>query len=167
MPPIFLTFKDFVMSYGDISAQAVYDWEAEVVEPHAVEMLDKDGCRAILREVCRLARLEPPRLIFTPLRVPCYYEPRDRKIRIAEWGRTRVTVLHEIAHYVDHAMNGLGAAPHGPNFVRIAMALYARYVGVPLDDMEKGAAVRRVPFADRSAFSLSGSSSSDFFDEDF
>ncbi len=91
--------------------------------------------------------MRQPAIGFTAMPgVPCLAYPSRHALRIAEWGRDQVTVLHEVSHLATWPAVLRGEAPHGPAFVTMAIALYARFLGIPVAWLEETARMRRIAF---------------------
>jgi hypothetical protein len=144
------------MSVAD-QTQRVYDYEAEVVEPIARFLLSREEIRALVDRMCRLTGTPVPDIRFLgSTTIPCkaVVGPGVYRLDIADWGRTPPVVLHETAHLAQfadpHGRRELMARNHhGPVFVRLAIDLYAAFMDVDVDTLERLAIARGVEFAPR------------------
>lgn len=112
-------------------AQRTYDWERNFVEPKLPAFLSKEECLSLVRRAAAEAGMEVPAVRFAKAAsMPCRAVPSKWEIVIADWGRTPVTVLHEMAHLA--AIDGLmrGEDGHGPSFMGWACAYYSRLLGL-------------------------------------
>lgn len=112
-------------------AQRVYDWERNFVEPKAMDYLSREDCLSLVRRGAQLAGMDVPNVRFAKsAAMPCRAVPDRWEIVIADWGRTPVTVLHELAHLA--AVRGMapGEDVHGPVFMGWACAYYSLLLGI-------------------------------------
>ncbi len=134
----------------DPQVQAVYEFERACVEPlfrpHALSATE---VRGIASEAAVLMGVPTPRVSFAALPVACHADAREWRLLVADWGRTYVTVLHEMAHL---GTCHLREAPHGPSFVGMAIALYEAIGGVDGDEVARAATRRRVAFGPYDMF---------------
>ena len=112
-------------------AQRVYDWERNFVEPKAVDYLSREDCLSFVRRGSQLAGMEIPNGRFAKsAAMPCRAVPAKWEIVIADWGRTSVTVLHELAHLAAVHDMAPGEDGHGSTFLGWACAYYSRLLGI-------------------------------------
>jgi hypothetical protein len=124
-------------------AQLVYDWEANHVEPGDRTFLSREAARALVVEACRFLGIKVPEIQFiNGSMAPCSASITRWKLRITEWGRTRVTLLHEVAHLGSAEAVRAGEDGHGPTFLAVAISLYSRFLG--LDEQTLITSARRV-----------------------
>lgn len=113
----------------DSQRQAVYRWEgrvAHLVNGSATLLLDLADCESLVDQVWRDYRPEqmPPRVEDgRGRRRPC---GSRRRIKLPRFARSRIVVLHEIAHSLQTQQPW-----HGPQFARLVLELWARYAAVP------------------------------------
>jgi len=69
------------------------------------------------------------------------------RIRFGEYSMKPRIVIHEMAHHIIHCRLGSSPAGHGPEFARMVMTLYNRYLDVPLRYMRAKATEGRVTIA--------------------
>jgi len=110
-------------------AQRVYDWERCYVEPYDVSFLSRDDIRSLVTIAAGILSIAVPGVRFVKsAATPCRADPARWQIEIADWGRNRVTILHEMAHLATIRRVAAGEDPHGPSFVAMAIRLYARFL---------------------------------------
>ena len=115
----------------DVLAQRVYEWERDVVEPKSLNFLSREECLELAGRAALFLGIPAPSLrISKAASMPCRAIPSKWQIVIAGWGRTPVTLLHEVAHLGSLKAVAKGENPHGPAFVATAIALYARFLGL-------------------------------------
>lgn len=121
-------------------ARACYAWEAQYVEPRAVAYLSKDDCVDLIRSAALREGIKVPVVNFMSVdRLPCKANIDTWTIDIAYWGRTPVTLLHELAHLVTVDAIFKGEDPHGPTFIAKCIDYYHHYLKIPVDHMRDGA----------------------------
>lgn len=122
-------------------AELLYDWERNYVEPHAQYYLSKDSCIALIEKASLLAGIRRPDIRFMKsASAPCRAVPGKWQIVITDWGRTPVTVLHEVAHLAAFPAQLKGEDPHGPAFLAQAISFYANFLGLDEEKMRQTAA---------------------------
>lgn len=148
--------KGRVMTYRkprDVYRGRVYDWERPYLDSASNHRLEFDECEKLIRRVW--ADYYPG---VTP---PCVLKIRgytsrgtDTFIKLAKDGLNEWTVLHELAHALNHrhsrrvlVKRGL---PHGPEFIRLLINLVARYTRVPAGPIRRSARVVGLPVAPNS-----------------
>jgi hypothetical protein len=133
---------------SDYQAQAVYSWERDYVESAVgPQIMSRDQCENLVRSASAFLRMRAPRIVYVKFEgVPCYALPDTHTLEIAAWGRGHVTLLHEVAHLETWRTVMFGEAPHGPTFVGCAMGLYARFLRIPVQHLERTARSRRIDF---------------------
>lgn len=113
------------------NAQTEYDWERNYVEPKAQAYLSREECLAYVTKSAAMAGMETPKVRFAKAAsMPCRAVPAKWEIVIADWGRTPVTVLHEMAHLAAIRSMAPGEDGHGPTFLGWACAFYSRFLGI-------------------------------------
>jgi len=138
------------------SAQTEYDWERNYVEPKAQGFLSREECLAYVSRSAKMARIETPKVRFAKAAsMPCRAVPAKWEIVIADWGRTPVTVLHEMAHLAAVRSMAPGEDGHGPTFLAWACAFYSVFLGLDHDYLVRTAAALGMPVA-RIPFSSTG-----------
>jgi len=126
-----------------MTAQRVYDWERNYVEPHDVGFLSREDTRTLVTAGASFLGIPMPTVRFVKASTaPCRANPADWSITICDWGRGRTTILHELAHLGSVRAVMAGEDAHGPTFVATAIHLYARFIG--LDAAALTAAALRV-----------------------
>jgi hypothetical protein len=141
----------------DYQQQRVYDFENEVVEPIAPFLLSRDDIAAMVDRLCRLTGAPVPEIRYrgsTDLACRAVVGGGAYRLEIADWGRTPPVVIHECSHLCQLAdpagRRELQAGiHHGPVFVRMAIDLYANFMTLDLETLERKAAEHRVEFAAR------------------
>jgi len=129
-----------------MTAQRVYDWERNFVEPRDIGFLSRDDTRALVGSASSFLGIREPSVRFVKASsAPCKANFREWSIVISDWGRSRVTVLHEVAHLGSVQALMRGEDGHGPTFVATAISLYARFLG--LDPNALAAQARSVGIA--------------------
>lgn len=150
----------------DSQRSRVYDWERQHVDGRLSKMtlresremgrnpkMTLDECRALVGEVWRFyfgSESEPPNVKDgrgTRRALAGYFD-----VSFPRWARTRSTVLHEMAHAIlsrsyHWGSAAGGAAPHGPEFVRVYCQLLARFDGRKLGELTRSARACRVKVA--------------------
>lgn len=125
---------------GNSIATACYAWEAHYVEPKAVSYMSKDDCLDMVQTVALRENLPIPKINFmSAANIPCYANISDWSINIAIWGRTPVTILHELAHLMTADLLTRGEDPHGPTFIAKCIDYYHYFLKIPVEDMREGA----------------------------
>ncbi len=74
------------------------------------------------------------------------YQRSFSKVNIAEWGRSRCTIVHEMAHWIVSNHFDRCVPGHGKEYVGIFMLLLERYCGSCLTDMINHAVDQNVKF---------------------
>jgi len=126
-----------------MTAQRVYDWERNYVEPRDIGFLSREDTRTLVAASSSLLGIPQPTVRFVKASsAPCRANPSDWSVTISDWGRTRTTVLHEVAHLGSLRAVLAGEDAHGPTFVATAILLYARFLR--LDAAARAGGARRV-----------------------
>jgi hypothetical protein len=130
-------------SYGpddDPLQKRVYDWERACVDSRArPEIMSREQCASFIRLVVRSRPISVRSLRFTATG-DCYATPAGL-ISIADWGRTKHTILHELAHLVTFDAVAGGEPAHGESFVLAVIELYAEFLGLDVQDLSRSAQV--------------------------
>lgn len=71
-------------------------------------------------------------------------------ITLPKWARTRITILHEVAHALQDTYYR-EVAPHGPEFVRQVIELRVRYGGENRAELLKTARAKRIRIGKQAA----------------
>ena len=126
----------------------VYAWERDFVEKAVgSEMMSRQECEEMVLAAAAHLRLPSvPDVSFPTLLRDCRAYPSRNLIEIAEWGRGRVTLLHEIAHFGSWREVIRGEEPHGESFMGCAIGLYAKFLGLSLDELERTATLRKLRY---------------------
>lgn len=147
----------------DPQAKRVYAWEANCLESRLKpQVLSRDEIASLIRECARVVRRPPPTVTWTSLPLPCLAIPDRNQLRIADWGRTVLTVAHEMAHIGTWHLVLAGAQPHGAEFVGTAMDLYDEFCGFDRAELEDTARRYDVRFESKSPPPLLGEGLLDF-----
>ncbi len=141
----------------DYQQDRVYGFENEVVEPIAHFLLSRQDIAALVDRLCRLTGTPVPEIRYRgSTELPCraMIGGGAYRLEIADWGRTPPVVIHECAHlcqFDDPAGRAelRAGIHHGPVFVRMAIDLYASFMTVGVDALERLATTHRVEFAPR------------------
>lgn len=156
------------MTGSRLTAERVYGWERDSVERSDGTLLSREDCRDLAAAASALLGIAEPGLRFVKSgHSPCWAQPSSWTVSISDWGRTRVTLLHEVAHLGSVSALLRGEDPHGPAFVRCAMDLYEAFVGMPMDRLEATAAAHGIAFAPRGARRAARGRPDRFMDVDF
>jgi hypothetical protein len=116
---------------ADKIAQREYDWEANYVEPCIPPVrLSREECEEYVMKAVAISGVVAPTLSFPKTRNRCTFYPKRWHVEISGWGRTPVTILHEMAHLAALPAAIAGENPHGPAFVRQAIEFYHRIIGI-------------------------------------
>lgn len=116
---------------ADRIAQLEYDWEANYVEPCIRPVrLSREECEFYVRRAVEISGVAPPTLSFPKSRQRCTFYPSRWHVEISSWGRTPITVLHEMAHLASLPAVIAGENAHGPAFVRQAIEFYHVIAGI-------------------------------------
>lgn len=122
-------------------AQLLYDWERNYVEPGAVGFLSREACLALVSKAAVASGIPAPAVRFAKsASMSCRAVPSKWQVVIADWGRTPVTVLHEVAHLATIRNVMAGEDPHGPAFLAQAIDYYSRFLGIDGEALRKSAA---------------------------
>jgi len=114
-----------------MTAQRVYDWERNFVEPRDIGFLSRDDTKGLVSAASSFLGIREPAVRFVKASsAPCKANYREWSIVISDWGRSRVTVLHEMAHLGSVQAVLRGEDGHGPTFVATAIALYERFLAM-------------------------------------
>lgn len=112
--------------------------------------LERKTCRGVLEAWSKVFEVEPPVLVFVPLKHAA--EQQGRVIRLSTTkkdGRCPITVAHEFAHYLmAHYDRDDRLAQHGPEFVGVMMSVCEVGGVMPRPAMEWLAARREVEYLD-------------------
>lgn len=116
---------------ADRIAQLEYDWEANYVETCVAPVrLSREECEYYVRKAVEISGVAAPTLSFPKTRNRCTFYPARWHVEISGWGRTPVTILHEMAHLASFPAVLRGENPHGAAFVRQAIEFYHRIIGI-------------------------------------
>jgi hypothetical protein len=129
----------------DSQRAAVYSWERaleQLLPAAATRRLSLVECDLLVVRVwsdyghpCR-----PPTVTDGRCRRSAAYNARTNEIKLPRWARSQLVVLHEVAHALTPAVlfetvkrprphrQGFLPASHGPEFARLALDLFARYL---------------------------------------
>ena len=131
----------------DSQKHKVYDWEQRFYRGDAnfYDMTDQD-----ITDLVRLIEYDYPVARF-PANLTFHekggcYQRGFREVNIAEYGRNRCTVIHEMAHWIVSNHFSRCVPGHGQEYVGIFMLLMERYCGSCLTDMINHAMDRNVKF---------------------
>jgi len=148
----------------DPQQKIVYSWEAAHVESQDSHILSYNEIRELVRHASGLIGIMHPDLKFKKTNAHCRAYPIKNLIVITNWGKTKTTVLHELAHIADFQITkGKSGMGHGPIFLGISMALYSFYLKIPISYLHKSALGMGLKFINLSL----ETKSPDFFDDDF
>lgn len=126
---------------GREHAERVYAWEREHVEPYDSRLLSRPEATAMVGRAAALGGIRVPSIRFAKAAsMSCRAIPGQWSIVIADWGRTPVTLLHEVAHLAAWPAVLSGEDPHGPAFLRQAIAYYSGMLGMDRGRLEGSAA---------------------------
>lgn len=132
----------------DTQQHEVYAWERDFVEKRVgPEIMSREECRDLVAAAAaHLGLRTAPTVSFPVIQMACKAIPSKNAIEIADWGRSKVTVLHEMAHFGSWRAVIRGEEPHGDTFVGCAIGLYAKFCGLDVKWLEEKAAMRRLRF---------------------
>lgn len=137
---------------NDPQQHLLYSWESAFVDGKvASAVMSRQETVELVARSCALLGIPEPRLRFLQLNVSCRADMMRNVIEIADWGRTRPTLLHEIAHLATIKDVIRGDHPHGRAFLSTAIGLYARFVPLPIDYLVETARFRGLDFDERRA----------------
>lgn len=150
----------------DYQQDRVYRFENAVVEPIAHFLLSRQDIGALVDRLCRLTGTPVPEIRYrgsTDLPCRAIVGGGAYRLEIADWGRTPPIVIHECAHLCQYADPGgiaelRAGVHHGPVFVRMAIDLYATFMTVEVEVLERLATAHRVAFAPRRVVTTNFSS---------
>ena len=153
----------------DPQAERLYEWERSWLEPKLPsEIMSQEEVRGLVARVSAAAGIVEPTVVFVSVNVACKAKPWENKLEIADWGRSRLTILHEIAHLATWPWVIRGDAPHGRAFTTVAIILYNRFLGFSLEFLSASAANRQLDFDTRAIHAkLPSESQQDFYPEEF
>jgi hypothetical protein len=135
------------MDRRDPQRETLYEWERAYVDARwPPETMSAEEVRALVVRVSAVLRIPEPTISFKSIDISCKARPLANRLDIADWGRTRPTILHEMAHLGSWRAVLRGDTPHGVAFTTMAIALYHRFLGMPLDYLEESAASRGLAF---------------------
>lgn len=136
------------LSLPDPQQHEVYAWERDFVEPRVgPEIMSREECLDLVAAAAaHLGLPSTPTVTFPVIQMACKAIPSRNAIEIADWGRSRITVLHEMAHFGSWRKVVQGEAPHGESFLGCAIGLYAKFCGLDLNWLEQTATLRRLRF---------------------
>lgn len=117
----------------------VYDWETNYISPLDGHYLSKYDCFDLIQKSSDFLKINPPTVrLRKASQIPCEAVPKKWEMILADWGRTRVTVLHEMAHFVSYkATYEYGDDPHGLLFIIHAMLLYHKFLNISVNVLIK------------------------------
>jgi hypothetical protein len=150
----------------DYQKERVYAFEDEVVLPIADFLLSRQDIEAMVDSLCRLTGTPVPEIRYrgsTDLACRAIVGGGAYRLEIADWGRKPPVVIHECAHLAQ-LQDPAGRAElrahihHGPVFVRMAIDLYATFMAVEVDALERLATAHDVVFAPRRVVTTNFSS---------
>lgn len=112
-------------------AKKLYTWERNWVEPKTRDFLSRDECMALVESASKYAGIPTPNIrISKAANMPCRAIPSKWQIVIAAWGRTPVTILHEVAHLATLSAISRGEDPHGPTFLAKVINFYTHFLNI-------------------------------------
>lgn len=149
----------------DPQQKRVYAWEAAHVEPFDKSSLSNAEIRALTESACKLFAVPTPELHFKKTNASCKAFPSQNKIAIAAWGRTKTTVLHEVAHIIDFKYTSGRYGGHGPTFLGFAIFLYSRFLKIETSLLVQSSYGMGLKSVDVSK--LVKQKDPDFFEEEF
>lgn len=152
----------------DPQQERLYEWERAFVEPKCPpQIMSIQEVRGLVARACGLAQIREPSIKFTSINVACKAYPGRNELEIADWGRSRPTILHEIAHLASWDWVLAGDAPHGRVFTTFAIVLYNRFLGLSIEYLTDTAASRNLAFDPLGVHGLLPSEGmKDFFPDD-
>lgn len=130
----------------DSQRQKLYDWEHQFYQKNNSVMNDNDIKRFMLNiqeDFCHINRRE---IILTFHERGGCYQRGLSEINIANYGRNRDVIIHEMAHWVVSNIHKRQVAGHGPEFVGVFMLMLEYYQGVCLTDMINAALKANLKF---------------------
>lgn len=153
----------------DPQAERLYEWERSWLEPKLPpEIMSQEEVRGLVARVSAATSIIEPTVAFVSLNVACKAKPLQNRLEIADWGRSRLTILHELAHLVSWPWVMRGDAPHGRAFTTVAIILYNRFLGFSLDFLAGSAVNRQLDFDPRAIYAkLPSEAQQDFYPDEF
>lgn len=151
---------------ADPYTELLYEWERIVIESKMKPaVMASWEIRELVHAASSHLDVPPPSIQFISLPLPCMADSKRNTIRIAEWGRTPLTVLHEMAHLLAAAKYGAGG--HGRVFLTLAIDLYGTFLGVSTDALEASALEYGLEFIPRRLVQATRPKDKGFYDEEF
>jgi len=141
MPPVLSTDEDE-------ASRSVRSWEAEVVDPAVpLRIMDRAACSAMVAQAAACLGIVQPQTEFRDLGgEPCASDPERNALVVANWARTQVRVLHEVAHIAGWRGVCRGEPLHGPSFMSAAITVYENVLGIPRGRLESAATAHGLDF---------------------
>lgn len=136
----------------DPQQHRLYAWERAFVETRMrEEVMSRDETMRLVARTSGLLAIETPRVRFIKLNVSCRANMRLHLLEIADWGRTRWTILHEMSHLGTWRDVLRGDSPHGSAFLSVAIGLYWRFLDIPVDYLVETARSQGLQFDEARA----------------
>lgn len=117
----------------DWQQETLYRWEEDTLESYLVT-LNKNEIADLVRQVANDHGIKTPAITWR--KEDDYSEYRPTSHTIAFGHRDNISTLHEMAHALqEYTHDRRNVAHHAPGFVWIAIELYHKYAGVPLNTL--------------------------------
>lgn len=129
--------KPFGLDVPDWQRARVYRWDRRVARLAAPALHDLDSARDRVAEACGFLGVDPPSVrAARPDARKSSYDPLAHEIRFRV-GRFVALDEQSVLHESGHAGDRWGLPAHGPTFVRTAIRLYERFLGIDGDVLER------------------------------
>lgn len=123
----------------DFQATRNYDWEKKACATDYRTYLTDYEVLDLVRQICIDYKLE----IFPKVRTGKggFAWGRANCISLPSWAKNKMTVVHEMAHVVffQKMKDYHKYAGHGPEYIRLLLNMYAKYLGKDLEELERSA----------------------------
>lgn len=123
-------------SIKDRQKSKVYRWENKYIASMDYEHFDLSKSQSLVDDIFNGYHIKKKlKVVNSQTQRRCVYIGSKFEIRLAEWGKCRPTILHEISHTLTRYYYGYTVPSHGKEFVGFLMYLLNIYSRIPVKEM--------------------------------